>query len=97
MKVTQETVSKNFDAFLYEAGRHRWGCLEKMIRKSMKKRGDGKIPKDVWITWLTNIVNFEPVNNGQSVIRYLQGTRQEFTELFLEVNAYPELKATLID
>jgi hypothetical protein len=96
MTYTEQQIAQNFDSFLYSAGCHRWGSLEKMIRKAMKARGDNKIPKDVWISWLTNIVNFQAVNDGLSVITYLQGTRQEFRELFLEINTFPELKETLI-
>ncbi len=94
-KYTEQQIAKNFDRFLYEAGCIRWGGLEKMIRKAMRKRGDNKIARDTWVSWLTNIMNFQALDDGKSVITYLQGTRNEFRELFLEVQTYPELKEIL--
>jgi len=84
MKTTEQTIASNFDNFMLMAGSHKFGQLEKMILKGMRSRSN-KISKEIWIKWLTNIVNFQG-ETAQDVITYLSGTCDEFRELFLTVS-----------
>jgi hypothetical protein len=85
MKTTEQTIAANFENFLLVAGSHKFGQLEKMIRKGMRSRSN-KISKEVWIKWLTNIVNFQG-ETAEDVITYLAGTCDEFRELFLNLRS----------
>jgi hypothetical protein len=85
MKTTEQTIATNFDNFMEVAGSHKFGQLEKMILKGMRSRSN-KITKEIWIKWLTNIVNFQG-ETVQDVIIYLAGTCDEFRELFLTIHS----------
>lgn len=93
MQVTEQTIASNFDNFMEMAGSHKWGQLEKMIRKGLRSKSD-KITKEIWIKWLTNIVNFQG-ETAQDVITYLSGTCEEYRELFLTVHSNPKFLEVL--